>query len=96
VAQASVWQYVPQDARKENCADWFQVAATFLTISSALVTSAIMQSERMDTEYANWIQHFEAVAWTAIAFIYVAFIWKLSDFMFQKEKRRRLLTIGQT
>jgi hypothetical protein len=55
-----------------------------------------MQSERMDTEYASWIQHFEAVAWTAIAFIYVAFIWKLSDFMFQKEKTRRLLTIGQT
>ncbi|PMD60847.1 uncharacterized protein K444DRAFT_642763 [Hyaloscypha bicolor E] len=42
-----------------------------------------------------WIHHFEAVAWTAVAFIYVAFIWKLSDFMFQKEKRRRLLTTGQ-
>ena len=84
MAQASVWQYVPHDARKENCADWFQVAATFLTISSALVTSAIMQSERMDTEYASWIQHFEAVAWTAIALIYVAFIWKLSDLCFKK------------
>jgi len=80
----SVWQYVPHDARKENCADWFLVAATFLTISSALVTSAIMQSERMDTEYASWIQHFEAVTWTAIALIYVAFIWKLSDLCFKK------------
>jgi len=43
-----------------------------------------MQSERMDTEYASWIQHFEAVTWTAIALIYVAFIWKLSDLCFKK------------
>ena len=39
------WQYIPQAARKENCADWFRVAATFLTISTALVTSNIMQSD---------------------------------------------------
>jgi hypothetical protein len=53
-----------------------------------------MQSERVNTQYASWIQHFKAVTWTAVAFIYVTFIWKLSDFMFQKEKRRRLLTTG--
>jgi len=70
------------------------VAATFLTISSGLITSLI-QSQRGDDEYSGWLQRFEALTWVAVAFVYLAFLWKLSDFVFEKEKRRRLLTTGQ-
>jgi len=70
------------------------VAATFLTISSGLITSLI-KGPRRDEEYLAWNQQFEALTWAAVAFMYLAFLWKLSDFVYQKERRRRLLTTGQ-
>jgi hypothetical protein len=54
-----------------------------------------MQSERENQDCEGWVQNFEALTWAAVASIYVAFLWKLSDFVAQKEKRRRLLTTGQ-
>jgi hypothetical protein len=36
-----------------------------------------------------------ALQWTGVGFMYLAFVIKLSDFVVQKEKRRRLLHTGQ-
>ncbi|KAN0119452.1 hypothetical protein V8E51_001660 [Hyaloscypha variabilis] len=71
-------------------------AAIFLTISSALITSTIIQVERTDNDYRNWTQQFEALTWSAVAFTYVTVIWKLSDLVLQKEKRKCMLTTGQS
>ncbi|KAE9380073.1 hypothetical protein N431DRAFT_432380 [Stipitochalara longipes BDJ] len=70
-------------------------AAMLLTSSSVLVTSIIIQVERVNNDYGSWVQQFEAVTWSAVAFTYVTFFWKLSDLVYQKEKRRRLLNTGQ-
>ena len=80
---------------REKFTDSSKGAATFLTISSALITSTIIQVERMDDDYGNWTQQFEALTWSAVAFTYVTIIWKLSDIVFQKGKKRGLLTTGQ-
>jgi hypothetical protein len=49
----------------------------------------------MDDDYGNWTQQFEALTWSAVAFTYVTIIWKLSDIVLQKGKKRGLLTTGQ-
>jgi hypothetical protein len=98
LAQTSVWLLAVCEATlrgNESYTDCFKGAATFLTISSALITSTIRQTDGPQSDYGSWVSGFEALTWSAVAFTYVAFIWKLSDFVYQQEKRRRLLTTGQ-
>jgi hypothetical protein len=70
-----------------------QVAAVFMTISSALLTSLIRRL--IYNEAGEWSQYLEALTWTAVGWMYLASLWKLTDVVVQKEKRRRLLTTGQ-
>ncbi|KAH8805244.1 hypothetical protein F5884DRAFT_443113 [Xylogone sp. PMI_703] len=64
------------------------IAANSLLISSAIVTVIIKHSDYTRSQYDGWTRNFVGLTWTSVAFMYLAFVIRLSHVTNQKEKMR--------
>ncbi|KAH8816998.1 hypothetical protein F5884DRAFT_778169 [Xylogone sp. PMI_703] len=64
------------------------IAANSLLISSSIVTAITIRSSYDRSQYSGWTTNFIGLSWASVAFMYLAFIVKLSYIIMQKEKTR--------
>lgn len=77
---------------------WTKVAATFLMLSSALITSEWHKGQWLSDghdHYRNYTVAFIALSWCAMLFMYFAFVGKVVVNVWAKENARRMMRRGR-